>query len=178
MNVGPEGSEHLLCQGLLESIHAMLNLDVKPELVGWIYFAIRVAILTFLPAAIWIPYCFWVSKKPDDAAIEFYKKMRISSFGWKHIEEMTGLASPRGEFKMNFIGWIVTCFALFGILLGTGSIIFQQWGQALIYLPIGLIASCFTWKIMSGETFASMATEEEEAAEIDDVSDEECSATE
>ena len=57
------------------------------------------------------------------------------------------------------VGWFATCFALYGILLGSGSLIFQQWGQAAVYLPIGIAASIYTWTIMSGSTFKSLNEE-------------------
>jgi len=161
MSVGSGDSARLLCQGLFDWVQAAVNLpDLAPDKVGWLHFAVRVFILTFVPLLIWIPYAFLAARQPSEAAVVFYKKMRISSFGWKHIEQMTGLPSPKGEFKMNVIGWIVTCFALYGILLGSGSIIFQQWGQAAIYLPIGIVASIYTWKIMAGFTFKSLSEED------------------
>ena len=141
----------------------MQNID--PNLIGWFQFAVRAGINTFLPVLIWVPYCFIVSKKPSESAVIFYKKMRISSLGWRKIERETGLPSPEGEFKMNLIGWDVTSLALFGVLLGTGSLIFQQWTQAIIYLPIGIICSFFTWKIMSSAVFSSIAAETEEPME-------------
>ena len=131
-------------------------------MAGWFHFAVRVFILTFAPPLIWIPYAFLTKRQPSESAISFYKKMRIASFGWAHIEKMTGLPSPKGEFKMNVVGWLVTCFALYGILLGSGSLIFQQWGQAAVYLPIGVVASIYTWKIMSGSTFKSLNEENTE----------------
>jgi hypothetical protein len=100
------------------------------------------------------------NKVPTERAIEFYKKIRISSIGWKKVQDMTGVKAPEGEFKMNFIGWIVTSIALYGILLGTGSLIFKQYTQFFIYFPAGVVACCFTWKIMTGKTFSSIKDEE------------------
>ena len=161
ISVGSGESAHLLCQGFFDWIQAAVHLsDIAADQVGWLHFAIRVFVATFVPPLIWIPYAFLRSRKPNESAVAFYKKMRISSFGWALVEKMTGLASPQGEFKMNFVGWIVTCFALYGILLGSGSLIFQQWKQAAIYLPIGIVASIYTWKIMSGSTFESLNEDE------------------
>jgi SSS family solute:Na+ symporter len=157
LSVGSGDSARLLCQGLFDSIQAVVNLpNLAPDQAGWLHFAVRVFILTFAPPLIWIPYAFLTKRKPDESAVAFYKKMRISSFGWRRIETQTGLPSPKGEFKMNLVGWLVTCFALYGILLGSGSLIFQQWGQAAVYLPIGITASVFSWKILSGSTFKSL----------------------
>jgi SSS family solute:Na+ symporter len=157
ISIGSGESARLLCQRLFDWIQVVVNLpDLAPDKVGWLYFATRVFILTFAPLLIWIPYAFLIARKPDEAAVAFYKKMRIASVGWRRIENSTGLPAPKGEFKMNVIGWLVTCFALYGILLGSGSLIFQQWGQAAIYLPIGIAASIYSWKIMSGSTFKSL----------------------
>lgn len=154
ISIGSGESAQLLCQGLFDWVEAAIHLpDLEPDKIGWLYFAIRVCIVTFGPLLIWVPYAFFVAREPNEAAIAFYKKMRIASLGWSRVEKITGLASPKSEFKMNLVGWIVTCFALYGILLGTGSLIFQQWTQAAIYLPIGIVASFYTSKILSGNTF-------------------------
>lgn len=158
LQVGEGESRQLLCQGLFDTIQNLVGMnDIDPEQIGWLYFAIRVGICTFIPPMVWIPYAFMRNKEPSHSATEFYKKMRIASYGWKLVEDRTGLPSPKGEFKMNLLGWIVTCFALYGVLLGTGSVIFQQWDQAMIYLPVGCVTSYFTWKIMSGKTFSNIS---------------------
>jgi SSS family solute:Na+ symporter len=160
LSVGSGESARLLCQGLFDWVQGLVNLpDLAPDQVGWLHFATRVCIITFAPLLIWIPYAFLVARTPDASAVAFYKKMRIASFGWRRIERLTGLPSPEGEFKMNVVGWLVTCFALYGVLLVTGSLIFQQWGQAAVYLPIGIVASIGTWKIMSGKTFKPLSEE-------------------
>ena len=66
---------------------------------------------------------------------------------------------------MNLIGWFVTTLALYGILLGSGCLIFHQWLRGTIYIIVGIVAGYFTWKIMSGGLLSSLNDIEETASE-------------
>jgi SSS family solute:Na+ symporter len=167
IHIGSGDNAHLMVQGVYDwfRIDLFQLKDLTTIQIGWVEWAVRMIIFTFIPPVLWIPYVFLRTKKPNENAIKFYKKMRISSVGWKRVERETGCPSPAGELKMNLIGWLVTSLALYGVLLGTGSIIFHQWKQAVLYLPIGIVASWFTWKIMSGKTFSSLASATEETEE-------------
>lgn len=153
ISIGSGDNEQLIAQGFFDYTSNLLGFARDYELIGWVDFAVRIFVCTFVPVLIWVPYVFITSQAPTQAATDFYTKMRISSLGWKKIEEETGLESPKNEFANNLKAWLAAVLALYGIMLGIGSIIFLQWTQAAIYLPIGIIASIITWKIMSGESF-------------------------
>jgi SSS family solute:Na+ symporter len=156
IKVGDGENTRFLCQGLFDWGINILNFDPNHELIAWAFFAIRVFLVTFIPLLFWVPYVLLTTDEPSEAALSFHRKMRLSSIGWKRAELITGVFSPRGEFKNNLKAWLCSVGALYGIMLGIGSIIFQQWNQALIYMPIGLIGAYFTWKIMSSSSFDSM----------------------
>jgi SSS family solute:Na+ symporter len=134
--------------------------NLSAEDTNWVRWATRMFVFTFIPPMVWIPYAFLRSKKPNQSTINFYKKIRISSFGWRKIERETGLPAPKGEFMTNIAGWIVTVIALYGILLGTGCIIFQQWIKAAIFMPTGLFFGWITWKIMTGGMLSKIGGED------------------
>jgi hypothetical protein len=142
----------LLAQGFYDWIqNSLLGLhDLNAEDANWVRWAVRMFVFTFTPALVWVPYALIRSKTPNESAIGFYKKIKISSFGWKKVEQLTGIKAPKGEFMMNMLGWAVTAIALYGVLLGTGCILFHQWLKAAAFMPIGILFSWFTWKIMTG----------------------------
>ncbi len=148
------------CQNSLLGLH-----NISKEDAEWVRWSVRVFIFTFAPPLVWIPYAFIRSEKPNEHAIEFYKKIRISSWGWRKVEEITGEPAPKGEFKMNLLGWLVTTGALYGILMGTGALIFHQWTFGAACLAVGLVCSLLTWKIMTSGFFASI---EESLAQSDE----------
>jgi hypothetical protein len=151
----------LLAQGFYDWIqNSLLQLhDLNPEDTKWIRWAVRMFVFTFIPPLVWIPYALIRSKTPNENAVSFYKKIRISSFGWKKVEQSTGLPAPKGEFMMNMLGWAVTAIALYGILLGTGCILFHQWLKAAFFMPAGIIFGWFTWKIMTGNILSEIDSE-------------------
>ena len=121
--------------------HRMVGGEEQP---GWIaVFCVQAAFMTFAMTFVWLAYVLLFSRQPTEAATTFYKKIRIKSPGWKKVEQATGYVAPSGEFLINIAGWLLTCLALFGLMLSVGSFIFLQWVQGLIYLAICVLASTF-----------------------------------
>jgi SSS family solute:Na+ symporter len=149
-------------KGFYDFFQNLLNLHITTEEDrGWLVWAVRMFVFTFLPPVIWVPYAFFRTKEPSASAIDFYKKIRINSYGWKTVEKITGLAAPKGEFYGNMKGWLVTSVTLYGILLGTGALIFQMWVQAVVLLAIGAVGAKMTWGIMSSNILTDVADIEE-----------------
>jgi len=91
-------------------------------------FGLRVLIMTFGVAAIWIPIAIATSKEPSEATIAFHKKMRIGGRGWNRISRVPA------ELTTGVYEWIVVMALLLCILIGTGKLLFHEWlvGSILI----------------------------------------------
>ncbi|MCH2206876.1 MAG: Na+:solute symporter [Lentisphaerales bacterium] len=139
----------------LESIH--LSIGMGSEIKGWVIFGIRITAMTIIPPLLWIPFAFLSSSKPKDHDLSFYRKLRISSFGWSKVEKLTGVPSPKGEFATNFKGWFVTVICLYGLMLGIGSLLFHQWTPALGYLAAASISGYFLIGMMKRQAFSGLA---------------------
>jgi Na+/proline symporter len=123
-------------------IHEFLKLiQIEPDAGGMAVFCIRVFVITILTLAIWVPYVLLTSRRPTDAARQFYARLRIASAGWKRVELETRLPMAGGEFRLNLTCWVVTCGSLYGLLIGLGSLLFHQWNAALFWLMVAAACS-------------------------------------
>ena len=145
----------LLSKGLLESIH--LSIGMGSEINTWVIFGIRITAMTIIPPLIWIPFALWSSKKPTKHDLNFYQKLRISSLGWKKVEKLSGIPSPKGEFLTNLKGWFVTVICLYGLMLGIGSLLFHQWVPAIAYLIAAAVSGYFLINMMKRQAFSGLS---------------------
>ena len=98
-------------------------------------FGLRILVMTFGVAAIWIPIALLTSHKPSDAAIKFHQQMKIGGFGWNRISKLPS------ELGTGIFEWLLVMALLLCILLGTGKMLFHEWlvGSVLIGTAILLL---------------------------------------
>jgi SSS family solute:Na+ symporter len=134
-------------QPALAWVHEAIGLGTQID--GLAIFCIRVSLMSVLPPLFWLPYVLFTSQKPSESAVAFYRKIRISSPGWRLVERQTGQSAPRGEFIRNFIGWVVTSLTIYGLMLGIGSIIFHDFSAGIAFLAVAAISGYTLKRIFS-----------------------------
>jgi len=134
-------------QPVLAAIHEGIGLG--GEVDGLALFCIRVSVMTLLPPLVWVPYVLLRKGEPSREAVGFYRKLRISSPGWRRVEQETGIPAPRGELVRNLRGWLITVLALYGVMLGIGALLFHQWRSAAVYLAIGAVCGISIHRMFS-----------------------------
>ncbi len=96
-------------------------------------FTLRVLVTTFSVAAIWISFAFAYSKTPSEADVAFHEKMHIGGSGWNRISVLPSHL-PAGVME-----WILVMAILLCILLGTGKVIFHEWGIGIALLATAAV---------------------------------------
>jgi len=110
-------------------------------------FTLRVLVTTLSVAAIWISFAFATSKSPTKADIVFHERMHIGGKGWnqvssiqsqlpKGIKESNQVSSIQSQLPEGVKEWILVMAILLCILLGTGKVIFHEWGIGLVLLAV------------------------------------------
>ena len=107
------------------------NYEVDGETID--LFGLRVLIMTFGVAAVWIPIAFISSTVPSKAAVAFHKKMQIGGAGWNAITKVPA------ELKTGLSEWVVVMAFLLCILIGTGKLLFHELAFGLILLACAAI---------------------------------------
>ena len=104
-------------------------------------FGLRVLIMTFGVAAVWIPVAFITSSEPSEATIAFHEKMQIGGTGWNKISRIPA------ELTSGIYEWVIVMALLLCILLGTGKLLFHEWlvggiliaGATILLIPFSTI---------------------------------------
>ncbi|MBL6998116.1 MAG: Na+:solute symporter [Phycisphaerales bacterium] len=104
-------------------------------------FGLRVLIMTFGVAAVWIPVAFITSSEPSEATIAFHEKMQIGGAGWNKISRIPA------ELTSGIYEWVIVMALLLCILLGTGKLLFHEWlvggiliaGAIILLIPFSII---------------------------------------
>jgi len=95
------------------------NIDIDGESID--RFGLRVLIMTFGVAAIWIPVAIATSKEPSEATLAFHEKMQIGGAGWNKLSRIPA------ELTSGIYEWVIVMALLLCILLGTGKFLFHEW---------------------------------------------------
>jgi SSS family solute:Na+ symporter len=106
-------------------------------------FGLRVLIMTFGVAAIWIPVAFATSKQPSDATIAFHNKMLIGGVGWNKISKIPA------ELTSGIYEWIIVMALLLCILLGTGKLLFHEWIMGSVLIGVATLLFLPFLKVLS-----------------------------
>ena len=96
-------------------------------------FTLRVLITTMSVAAIWITFAIFDSKLPTEADVAFHEKMQIGGKGWNKV------SAVQSKLPEGIVEWILVMAILLCILLGTGKVIFHEWGVGLALLAVAVV---------------------------------------
>jgi SSS family solute:Na+ symporter len=107
------------------------NLEIDGETVD--RFGLRVLIMTFGVAAIWIPVAIATSKEPNEAVLAFHEQMQIGGAGWNKISRIPA------ELTTGLYEWVIVMALLLCILLGTGKLLFHEWLVGSILIGCAMI---------------------------------------
>lgn len=114
------------------------------------FFALRLILVLAATTIVWLAVTFLTSKPPKDTIRAFYRKMRIGGPGWRRIaneEDMsddvdadTGAKPQDPALGLTAAAWLSAVCCLYAALLGTGKLLFHQWGAALFFFAILIVS--------------------------------------
>jgi SSS family solute:Na+ symporter len=105
-------------------------------------FGLRILVMTFGVAAIWIPIAFLTSHSPSQAAISFHQKMHIGGMGWNKISKVPA------ELRTGLYEWVLVMALLLCILIGSGKLLFHEWLVGGILIGMAAILVVPFWFIL------------------------------
>jgi SSS family solute:Na+ symporter len=166
--VNPQSEIAALATSLTLSIILALFLPDVKDADGKLvtdYYTLRLMIVVFTSAIVWVIVAFATSKEPDERAIEFYKKMRIPGPGWRKVAEMTGVKPEEGQLLVATLGWIGCVALIIGLLIGVGKLLFHEWAQGATAIAIAGAGGILMALQFRKLTFNDTPSDSEPAAE-------------
>ncbi len=118
--------KELIESGWLTSTEAGLNIPPHTGLI------ITVAITT----PIWIIVTYLTRPVPRETLVSFYKLTRPAGPGWSELRNTENLESSPDSLAHSLLAWVLGCLAIYSVLFGVGSLIFNKTTQGFIMLVI------------------------------------------
>lgn len=82
---------------------------------------------------VWLVVTFLTKPEPDEILLSFYKKIRPGGKLWEPVRVKSGLPLEKGVLKYQFLGWFAGVVLIYSLLFGSGSLIFGDLANTLIY---------------------------------------------
>ena len=112
-------------------------------------FAYIILITVSITTSVWLITTF-LTRPESNATLEaFYRRTRPGRLGWKPIAALAPDVPVAGGFIWNIFDWLAGCVLIYGLLFGTGKLIFGETGLGLVLCAIGLAAGAFIYTDLS-----------------------------
>lgn len=90
-------------------------------------------------AIVWITVTLLTKPADEKTLIEFYRLVHPGGPGWGPIRAKAGVVARNDRFGAELIGAISGAMAVYGALLGTGSLIFRRPSESATWIVISLV---------------------------------------
>ncbi len=80
--------------------------------------------------------------RPTDRAqlLAFYRKVRPAGSGWGPVAAEAGIGASPDSMSLALLGWVLGCAFVYAALFGTGSFLFGNTAQGVMWLVVFLIS--------------------------------------
>jgi len=77
----------------------------------------------------------------DAATLDrFYSLVRPAGPGWEDVRRRTGLAPSNDSISLSILGWVLGCAFVYAALFGTGSFLYGNTRQGLVWVAVLLVS--------------------------------------
>ena len=88
----------------------------------------------------WIAATFATPPTDRGTLTSFYRLVRPAGPGWNAVRQEAGLPASPDSFANSFLGWVLGCLLVYSALFGTGSFIYGQNAQGMVWLVAFVVA--------------------------------------
>jgi Na+/proline symporter len=109
-------------------------------------------VLVFGTTFVWVVVTFLTKPEPDEILLSFYDKVRPEGKLWDRIRIKGGFPPAPTMIKYQLLGWLSGVVAIYSLLFGSGSFIFGDLANALVYgvfLILGITGVIYTLNKMT-----------------------------
>ena len=117
-------------------LRTVIHIEGAPPIVLAKSILLTVAITTVS----WLGVTFLTAPEPESKLLEFYRKVRPSLLGWKHIAALAPDIPPARDGWYNLLDWLLGCLMVYMALFGIGKLLLGATGLGLVFLVISVLS--------------------------------------
>jgi hypothetical protein len=97
-------------------------------------------------SVVWLAVTFLTKPEPESKLLAFYRRVRPSILGWRHIAALAPEVPASQDGWYNLLDWLLGCLMVYMALFGIGKLLLGSTGMGLLFLAIsGLSAYVIYW---------------------------------
>jgi Na+/proline symporter len=93
-----------------------------------------------ITSVVWIAVTLLTAPTERGKLISFCQLVRPGGPGWKEIRTAAGVGAAPDSISQSMLGWVLGCLTVYAALFGTGSVLYGNRAQALVWLGVLLIS--------------------------------------
>ncbi len=126
--------------GAAAAMTALLHTVIKQTGSEPIVFAKSILLTVAVTTIVWLTATFLSSPEPDSKLLEFYRRVRPGTFGWKRIAAMAPEIPATHEGWYNLLDWFLGCLMVYMALFGIGKIVLGSTEIGFVFLAISAVS--------------------------------------
>ncbi|MGB8475817.1 MAG: sodium:solute symporter family protein [Candidatus Acidiferrum sp.] len=131
---------------------------------GSVVFAKTALITTAATTIVWLVTTLITKPEPEAKLVEFYRRVRPTIHGWKHIAALAPDVAPVRDLTANTVDWIMGCTLVYCCMFSIGEFSLHEWWMGILLLVIAALSGYFIywslsrrgWQTLSGGEPASL----------------------
>jgi SSS family solute:Na+ symporter len=136
-----------------------------------VVFAKTALITTVATTIVWIITTLLTKPEPEDRLLQFYRRVRPTIQGWKHIAALAPEIRPVRDLGSNTFDWIMGCALVYCCMFSVGELVLQEWLPGFLLLLAAAASGWFIywslsrrgWETLSGAERAALRPGESQA---------------
>lgn len=109
-------------------------------------FAKSILLTVAVTSVVWLAVTFLTKPEPESKLLAFYRRVRPSILGWRHIAALAPEIPATQDGWYNLLDWLLGCLMVYMALFGIGKLLLGSTEVGLLFLAIsGLSAYAIYW---------------------------------
>ena len=123
-----------------------------------VVFAKTALITTAVTTIVWLVTTLITKPEPEAKLVQFYRRVRPTIHGWKHIAALAPEVTPVRDLTANTFDWIMGCALVYCCMFSIGEFALHEWLMGFVLLVAAALSGYFIywslsrrgWQTLSG----------------------------
>jgi solute:Na+ symporter, SSS family len=116
------------------------------ELASHVSLLVTVGVTT----VVWVATTLLGPPTDADTLASFYRQVRPAGPGWRPVAERVGIRGVEDSLPQALLGWVLGCAFVYSGLFGTGSLLYGNMPQFVMWLVVFVVSGAGLARVLSG----------------------------